>query len=345
MNLYTVEKKDSGLCLSKYIARILSLAPKSFLYRALRNKDIRLNGKKALGTEILSEGDEVLFRFPDVQFRDLGGRPQKVSSSCLEKGGDRTSLTPYCTIIYEDEDILIADKKAGVLSQKSKPEDISLNEVLLSYAGGSSPAFTPSVCNRLDRNTTGLITFAKNYRGARELNDCFQKRDLAKIYLAAVFGDVRKPGTLSGTLYKDEKSNQVIVENGKLFPDEGKVGPAGGPAGEKEILTSYEPLSHAVVCGFPVTLLRVHLMTGKTHQIRAHLRAAGLPVLGDPKYTLPEDDPLLPKGEIKEQILKKLKALGVRYQMLHSFELTLPGRGTFRAEVPDIFRKIFQEPF
>lgn len=332
MNLYTVEKKDSGLCLSKYIGRILSLAPKSFLYKALRNKDIRLNGKKALGTEILSEGDEVLFRFPDGQFRDLGGRPQESLSSRPEKGGDRASLTPYCTIIYEDEDILIADKKAGVLSQKSKPEDISLNEVLLSYAGGSSPAFTPSVCNRLDRNTTGLITFAKNYRGARELNDCFQKRDLAKIYLAAVFGDVRKPGTLSGTLVKDAKENQVTVETGKTSPG-------------KEILTSYEPLSHAEICGFPVTLLRVRLMTGKTHQIRAHLKAAGLPVLGDPKYTLPEDDPLLPKGEIKEQILKKLRALGVRHQMLHSFELTLPGRGTFRAEIPDIFRKIFQEPF
>ena len=317
MTSFSVTEKEAGERLDRYVSRILLNAPKSFIYKSLRNKDIRLNGKKASGTETLIEGDEILFRFPDAQFQDLSGKRPGTSEpdriQCTEETGK------YCTIIFEDRDILIADKKAGVLSQKAKPEDISLNEVLLSYCGGASGTFTPSVCNRIDRNTTGLVAFAKTYAGARMLGAAFRERSVEKYYLAAVCGHVEAAGIIEGQLLKNSRDNTVSVT-------------PKAPVGEGcPIMTGLEPLFYASIGEQEVTLLKVRLITGKTHQIRAHLRASGYPLLGDPKY-----------GPTDEGLRKKTAQLGIRRQMLHSWILTIPGKGTFTAPVPKEFSRLFR---
>lgn len=357
MNSFTIESKDEGQRLDRFVSRILSAAPKSFIFKALRNKDIRLNGKKADGKEELKAGDVVLFRFPDVQFESLSGKKtgerknagsetgerktadsengeQKTASGKnegSENGGSETGdsknegsktadsktgdsntgetsvksrLSNYCKIVFEDDDIIIADKKEGVLSQKSTPSDISLNEVLLSYAGGGDAMFTPSVCNRLDRNTSGLITFAKTYRGVRELNSLFRGHDLEKYYLAMVRGEVKEEGHVYGTFSKDRRKNTVTITIKE-------------PDGGYDTETAYEPLSTKTVNGKQETLLLVRLYTGKSHQIRATLAALGHPVLGDLKYGSPES------------------AHAARRLMLHSYRMVIPGRGTFTAENKD----------
>ena len=302
MNSFRIESKDEGQRLDKYVSRIIRNAPKSFIYRSLRNKDIRLNGKKAEGNEILKAGDEVLFRFPDVQFNKLCLKTE--SNAGKERKHQASDLSRYCSIVFEDDDIIIADKKPGVLSQKSAPEDVSLNEILLDYAGGRNEMFTPSVCNRLDRNTSGLITFAKTYKGARELNGLFKGHDLEKYYLAYVFGDVAEGGHVYGTFSRNEKENTVKISITE-------------PSSGFETETSFEPLKREKRGGMPVTLLKVRLYTGRTHQIRATLSALGHPVLGDRKYGNSES----------------AKAAG--RLMLHSYRMVIPGRGTFTAENKD----------
>lgn len=307
MNSFKIESKDSGQRLDKYISRVISYAPKSFIYKSLRNKDIRLNGKKAEGNEILNTGDTVLFRFPDIQFKELSGNNEKSRTDVHDGrnfGSDGPEISKYCRIVFEDDDIIIADKKSGILSQKGVPDDISLNEVLLSYAGGGDEMFTPSVCNRLDRNTSGLITFAKTYKGARELNGLFKDREVEKYYLALVLGEVKEPAHVYGTYSKNESDN--VVKISITEPESGF-----------ETETSYEPLEVKVIKGKKVTLLKVRLHTGKTHQIRATLSALGYPIIGDHKYGTGESS----------KLAKRL--------MLHSYQMIIPGRGTFTAENND----------
>ena len=295
-----VQKNDAGQRLDKFIQRVLKKAPLSFIYKALRNKDIRLNSKKATGKEVLLEGDEVLFRFPDVQLRDLRGEPETSKASVPE-----LRLSDYCTIVYEDDQMILANKKAGILSPRSESGEITLNEALLSYCGGGDGLFTPSVCNRIDRNTTGLVAFAKTYAAARMLSDAFKNRDSRKYYLAGVWGDVRGKYREKAFLKKEDAENRVIIGN------EGS-----------EIETAWEDASHAWIGDRPVTLLLVELITGKTHQIRAHLAAKGTPVIGDPKY-----------GG---------KTPGFSHQMLHAYELVLPDGRNFRAPVPKQIRQLFK---
>ena len=296
-----VQKKDAGQRLDKFIGRVLKKAPLSFIYKALRNKDIRLNAGKATGREILSEGDSVLFRFPDRKLADL------TEENVKPKEEDQwIRLSDFCDIVYEDDQMILANKKAGVLSQRSEAGEITLNEALLSHCGGGDAMFRPSVCNRIDRNTTGLVAFAKTYAAARMLSDAFQNRDSRKFYLAGVLGDVRGKYREKAFLKKDDTENLVTV----------------GYDGS-EIETAWEDVAHAVSGGRPVTLLKVELITGKTHQIRAHLSAKGHPVIGDPKY-----------GG---------RAPGFLHQMLHSYELILPDGRTFRAPVPQEMRRLFKD--
>lgn len=324
MHQFTVEEKDSGQRLDKFIARLIPLAPKSFLYKALRNKDIRLNGKKAQGDEKLQAGDAVLFRFPDAQYADLGGKENAVGE-LFERKRDETAAENQVSraegkefperfgrILYEDDDIILADKKAGILSQKAKPEDESINEALLSYCGGKNDLFTPSVCNRLDRNTSGLIVFAKTYKGAREMTGALKDRSAKKYYLAAVRGNVTEAGHLKARLKKEEKTNQVTVLRAEST--EGDL-----------IETAYEPVAHTAEKKEAATLLKIDLLTGKTHQIRAHLASVGMPILGDPKYGV--------RGDGEKYRTDRM--------MLHSYEIVLPGRGVFRTPVPAAFFRLF----
>lgn len=318
MRQLTVHKNDENQRLDKYLKKYLKEAPGSFIYKMLRKKNIVLNGKKADGTEKLCAGDEIKLFFAEDTLQKFTGE----ASSAPAFQFPQKDLH----ILFEDEDVLIVNKPAGELSQKAEAKDVSMNEYALGYlqktgaiTEESLKVFKPSVCNRLDRNTSGILIVAKTYQAAREFGEAMQKRTVRKFYRCIVKGEVKKAETIDGYLWKDEKTNKV-----QIFKEKRE--------GASEIHTAYRP----VKCENGLTLLEVHLITGRTHQIRAHLSSIGHSILGDPKY-----------GD--QKLSEKLK---VKYQLLHACRLELDGfTGEFAkyngkvitASVPKAFDKIMTE--
>lgn len=314
MQQIMIKENEAGQRLDKMLAKYLNDAPKSFLYKMLRKKNITLNGKKAAGNEILSCGDEVKLFLSDETIA-------RFSSSLVQYTKEKLD------ILYEDENILLINKPAGMLSQKASDSDESVVEHLITYLLTSGQlkeqdlkTFKPSVCNRLDRNTSGMIAAGKSLAGLQELSRLFQNRTLEKYYLCLVEGDIEEPTRIRGYLKKDVKTNQVTVT-------------AGETADASAIETEYRPLKR----GEDSTLLEVHLITGKTHQIRAHLASQGHPVIGDYKY-----------GNRRNND-RYQKVYGLKYQLLHAYRLVFPGlEGAlsnlsgkeFIAPLPEEFRKI-----
>lgn len=291
---------ESGQRFDKFLGKYLHGCGRSFLYKMLRKKNITLNGKKASGSELLSEGDLVKLFFSDETLKKF----TEGSTGAIPVYDDVDFET---LIIYEDEDIILLNKPAGILSQKSKPNDVSLCEYLISYLYHSGRitdedlrAFTPSVANRLDRNTSGLITAGKTLKGLQTLSEALRTRKAEKFYLAAAKGRIIDSGRISGYLTKDSAGNTVSISD---YPTEGSA----------PIDTEFWPVSY----GGGYTLVRVRLLTGKTHQIRAALAHIGHPIAGDPKYGSDA-------------------ALDAARQMLHSYELLLNGK-TFVAPLPADF--------
>ena len=314
MKEFTVTDSEKGRRLDRYIMNILSGATSSFAYKMLRKKNIVLNDSKASGSEILKSGDVVRFYLSDETFAKFA----RNSRQCP----DASSLMP--PVVYEDSDILIVKKPAGMLSQRSSADDISLNEICLSYvrhqAGAADhPAgtFTPSVCNRLDRNTSGLVTFAKTYRAARCLSEGFRQHSFGKYYRCIVLGRMEDTH-LTGTLVKDKDTNTVKVS-------------------EDMHSGSYiDTIVNKLRGNDALTLLEIKLVTGKTHQIRAHLAYTGHPILGDPKYG---------DRAINDEYRKKY---GITCQMLTCCRFVIPddfgiasvaGR-TFEISLPDDFNRV-----
>ena len=318
MRQLTVHKNDENQRLDKYLKKYLKEAPGSFIYKMLRKKNIVLNGKKADGTEKLCAGDEIkLFFSEETLVKFTGEAVATPKLNFPEKKLD---------ILYEDENLLIINKPAGELSQKAEAKDVSMNEYALGYLQNSGAiteeslkVFKPSVCNRLDRNTSGILIVAKTYQAAREFGEALQKRTVRKFYNCIVKGVVKQAEKIDGYLLKDEKTNKV-----QIFKD--------AKEGAAEIHTAYKPMKTKN----NLTLLEVHLITGRTHQIRAHLSSIGHSILGDPKY-----------GDKK--LSDKYK---VKYQLLHACRLELDGfEGDFAkyngmtitAQPPKIFDKIMTE--
>lgn len=290
MRALIVSENESGQRLDKLLAKYLNLAPKSFLYKMMRKKNITLNGKKCDGSEKLVNGDEIKLFLADEtidKFSEL--KIQKVKKQKLG-------------IVYEDDHILLINKPSGMLSQKAKDTDESLVEYIIDYlldSGGLTReelrSFRPSVCNRLDRNTSGLVAAGKSLAGLQILSAAFKDRTLHKYYQCVVAGEGMQAQTISGFLKKDETTNQVQV-----FPYEAED--------SAPIQTKYEPLA----CRDGFTLLKVTLITGRTHQIRAHLASIGHPIVGDYKYG---------SSRVNETAKKERK---IRSQMLHSWRLVMP---------------------
>lgn len=259
MKEYIIGTNDAGQRFDKYLFKLLRNAGGGLIYKQLRNKNITLNGRKAKGSEILSPHDSVKIFMAD----------DTIAKFC----GQNTVLLPkdnLLTVLYEDEDIILAYKPKGVLSQKSDSKDCSMNEYLLRYLKDSyqdETTFKPAFCNRLDRNTEGIMIGGKSLKGLQYASQCLKDRTLAKYYLAVVEGRINEKGIFCAYLCKDEKTNKVLVSD---VPQEGYVA----------IETGYEP----VLKDGKHSLIRIHLITGKTHQIRAHLAHLGHPIVGDPKY-------------------------------------------------------------
>lgn len=283
-------QEDAGQRLDKYLQKYLKQAPKSFLYRMLRKKNIVLNGKKADGSEKLKQGDVIRLYLADETVDKFRGEERIYPS------------WPGLEIVYEDSQVLLVNKPAGMLSQKAAPEDVSLNEYLVGYllerkqvTKDSLAGFTPGVCNRLDRNTSGLVIGAKTLGAAQEMGRLLKERRAGKFYLALAAGNISRGERIRGWLVKDRKNNQVRISK--------EPSPEGAP-----IETVYEPLASSG----RLTLLKVELITGKTHQIRSHLASAGHPLAGDGKY----GDPALNRY-MRERY-------GLNHQFLHSWQLTFP---------------------
>ena len=297
---------DEGQRLDRFLQRQLPEAGKGFFYKMLRKKNITLNGKKAEGNERLRAGDTVRLFFSEETLQKLGhsgtGRPgipdpaaaQQAAVFLRDKGGETSYARSVQKavegmennggyfflsehpdrVILETEDLLIIDKPAGVLSQKAEPGDISLVEMVRTYLAGkgelteeSGRSYMPGVVNRLDRNTSGLVIAAKTLPAARELSACLKERTLEKYYYALVKGSISEDERTDAWLVKDEKTRKVTVSRDAV-------------PGAAHIQTAWKILARGRDC----TLLEVHLITGKTHQIRAHLAFIGHPLAGDVKY-------------------------------------------------------------
>lgn len=282
MREYTIDRENTGQRLDKFCRRTLSFAPASFIYKMLRKKNIKLNGGKASGNELLREGDAVTFYLSDETFEKFHQGPDTSAPDLSEYERAFSGLS--LEILYEDDDVLFACKPPGVLSQKAEPGDVSANEWVTGYAihrwkaqEGLSDRdcarrlrqFRPSVCNRLDRNTGGILICALSLQGSRVMTQLLRERTMRKFYCMVVRGCVPESGSIGGWLIKDAGSNTVTLYRNRK-------------RGAKEIRTEYRPLRYSE--GTDLTLVEAELITGKTHQLRAHMASIGHPILGDDKY-------------------------------------------------------------
>ncbi len=260
-----VRANDAGQRLDRFVSKAVPLLPESLLQKYIRLKRIKLNGKGAKRDTRLQAGDTLQLYINDEFFE----KPRE-ENAWLKVG------TPRLTIVYEDENLLLVDKKPGVLCHSAGVWDyntlIAHIQAYLAQKGEWRPreenAFAPALCNRIDRNTGGIVIAAKNAEALRILNDKIRDREIEKYYLCAVHGRPKPPeGRLENWLFKDAEKNQVYV---KTRPEPG----ARTAVTEYKLLRSKGPLS----------LVECRLLTGRTHQIRVQMAYAGWPLLGDGKY-------------------------------------------------------------
>lgn len=286
-----IKKNDAGQRLDKFITKTLDL-PMSLLYKSIRLKKIKVNRKRAEAGLILSEGDTVQCFLAD-SFFETG----EADSSLLR-------ITPNLSILYEDENILLINKRPGISVHEDEhgAQNTLITHIIAylaqkqEYEPGEEQSFTPSLCNRIDRNTGGIVIAAKNAEALRVMNEKIKKREIDKFYLAAIHGIPKKSSdTLTGYLLKDEKTNTV------------KVFSKNPPKNAKNIITKYKVIAKKQ----DSALIEVELLTGRTHQIRAHMAYIGHPLIGDGKYGVNKHD----------------RERGYKYQALYSYKLRFSFKG------------------
>ena len=260
-----IRENDAGQRLDRFVGKAVPLLPDSLLQKYIRLKRIKLNGKGAKRDARLCAGDAVQLYINDEFFE-----PPREENAYLKVGA------PKLDIVYEDENILLADKKPGVLCHSAGKWDYNTliaNIQAYAYQSGAwkpreEHSFAPALCNRIDRNTGGIVIAAKNAEALRILNEKIRGREIDKRYLCVVRGRPKPPeGRLEGYIFKDAKKNQVYVKD---RPE----------PGAKTAVTEYRLLRFAG----GLSLVECTLHTGRTHQIRAQMAHAGWPLLGDGKY-------------------------------------------------------------
>lgn len=309
MKEFIIEQKDSGQRIDKYLLRIMPEAGKSFLYKMMRKKNIVINDKKIEGNEILCKGDSVKVWFSDETFEKFAGKTDSID---IKEYLRAYEILKGIEVIYEDENYLIVNKPVNVLSQKSDAKDLSLNEWIIGYclknqsvSPDSLKISKPSIVNRLDRNTSGLVLAGKNVFGLNTLGRLVKEREVSKYYLTYVWGKMEGSRILEGYHLKNNDENIVSI----ITAEEYKRLDAKKQSSYYHVKTGYKVLSNEqiIIDGKPrdITRLEIDLITGKSHQIRAHLSSVGHSLLGDNKYGASELN----------------KKLNMKFQQLHAYRL------------------------
>lgn len=263
MKEFIINRNDSGQRLDKFVLKAVPRLPQSMMYKAIRNKRIKLNGRRAEISSRLCEGDTVQMYLNDEFFDSVPETEFMSVSSALN-------------IIYEDDNIMLLDKKNGMVVHEDDDNtaDTLINRVKRylyekgEYDPGAENSFAPALCNRLDRNTGGIVIAAKNAESLRILNQKIRDREIEKYYLCITAGvPSKRADTVTAYLEKDSASNTVKVTDRKSSTN-------------KTIVTSYRVIRD----NGSLALVEIKLGTGRTHQIRAHMAHIGCPLLGDGKY-------------------------------------------------------------
>jgi 23S rRNA pseudouridine955/2504/2580 synthase len=286
MKEFQIKKNDAGQRLDKFLSKAVKGLPMSLMYKYIRTKKIKVNRARTEQKYMLQEGDIVQLFIKDEFFDS----PEKDDSALA-------SITPKLAVVYEDENIILCNKRPGVLvheDDEGKDNTLIMHIKAYLYQKGEynpedEQSFAPALCNRIDRNTGGIVIGAKNAEALRVMNEKIKNDEISKFYYCVVHGKMpKKADTLTGFLLKDSDKNQV-----KIFDKQVK--------GSKNIITKYKVVSEKN----GMSLLEIDLVTGRTHQIRAHMSYIGHPLVGDGKYGVNKDD----------------RARGYKYQALYAYRL------------------------
>lgn len=301
-----IQKNENEQRLDRFLQKYLERAPRNFIFKMIRKKNIKVNGKKATPEMIIYAGDRIqLFLSDETIEKFLGTREHIKSHLKLD-------------IVYEDRNIILINKKVGILSHGAgNPNDDNIADGMINYLiekGDYKPednrTFKPSICNRLDRNTSGLIIGAKSYDSLKKINEAIRNRYIRTFYKTIVKGRFKDEVRVEAYLIKDKSNNRVKISQ-------------QNKDGAKLIVTNVKPLKYSD--GY--TLLEIELITGRTHQIRSQLSTLGFPIIGDGKY-----------GD--KNVNKRFKDnYGFTSQWLHGYKIELQG---LREDLEYLNGKIFE---
>lgn len=354
MRELNVNELTGGSKLMNILRKSLPEAKDSFFYKMLRKKNITLNNKKATGSEIVSTGDVIKFFLSDETYDKFAGKASKAvvcngkangnraddsgagAANATAKGTGKSSSGKTFKInkndiVYEDKDIILINKPYGILSQKAEPGDYSMVEALYDYMleNGMLSAddiFRPAVTNRLDRNTTGIIAGGKTTSGLQFLSNAQKNGDIKKFYICIVPGEVKETRLLNGLWSKNTRNNRVTIEMVENIPGSYSFPSRYWTKGNVPAQTLIAP----VVTNGRYTVVKIGLLTGKSHQIRAHMKAYGHPLIGDFKYG---------QRNVNDYFARKY---GLTSQFLHAYMMDIEGKGEFVAKLPKQFINILK---
>ena len=331
-----ITQREAGQRLDRFLSKYMPAASTGFLHKMIRKKNIKRNQARTDGSEKLEAGDRIQLYFSEETLekfctrQDKGSRRDSRAPGTEERSAGRGSGRKVfrtgqgrekVRLLYRDEDILAFHKPAGMLTQKADPRDDSLNDYLIDYCldqgiltRESMAVFRPSVANRLDRNTSGIVLCGISVRGLQTLSRHLKSRTLDKYYLCPVKGQMEGKKRLGGYMVKDRETNLVSFSLQKT-------------KGAAEVETEYRVLDSCR----QASLLEIHLITGKSHQIRSHMASAGHPIFGDYKYG---------DRSFNDSLKRKY---GLNHQLLHCCRVSIPDGPQISDPMPDQMRRIIRD--